>query len=217
MKLDFSIIVEAWRTLLDGMEVTLLLVGVSLVGAILLGTVLATMRLSQHRLVSAAARSYVNLFRTVPLVLAIFWFYFLVPLIIGRPVGALVSALVALVFFEGAYFSEVIRSGIQAVPRGQFAAGLSTGMRPRRVMQSIVLPQAFRTMTPALISQSIILFQSTSLVYVVGLSDFMTTAVRVANGSGRIVEIYLFCAAVYFVLSYGASVGTQYLERRLKL
>lgn len=217
MTLDFSIIVEAWRTLLDGMGLTLLLVVLSLVGAILLGTVLAAMRLSRHRLLSTAARSYVNLFRTVPLVLAIFWFYFLVPLIIGRPVGALVSALVALVFFEGAYFSEIIRSGIQAVPRGQFAAGLATGMRPRLVMQSIVLPQAFRAMIPGILTQSIVLFQATSLVYVVGLSDFMTTAVRVANGSGRIVEIYLFCAAVYFLLSYGASVGTRHLERRLRL
>jgi glutamate/aspartate transport system permease protein len=217
MKLDFSIIVEAWPILLDGLGLTMLLVLVSLVGAILLGTVLAAMRLSRHRLLSEAARFYVNLFRMVPLVLAIFWFYFLVPLIIGRPVGALASALVALVFFEGAYFSEIIRSGIQAVPSGQFAAGLSTGMRPRRVMQSIVLPQAFRAMTPGLLTQAIILFQATSLVYVVGLSDFMTTAVRVANGSGRIVEIYLLCAAVYFALSYSASVGAQHLERRLRL
>jgi glutamate/aspartate transport system permease protein len=217
MGLDFSIIVEAWPVLLDGMALTLLLVLASLVGAILLGTVVAAMRLSRHRLLTAAARSYVDLFRMVPLVLAIFWFYFLVPLIIGRPVGALVSALVALVFFEGAYFSEIIRSGIQAVPRGQFAAGLATGMRPQRVMQSIVLPQAFRAMIPGLLTQSIVLFQATSLVYVVGLSDFMTTAVRVANSSGRIVEVYLFCVAVYFLLSYSASVGTRHLERRLRL
>jgi glutamate/aspartate transport system permease protein len=217
MSLDFSIIIEAWPVLLDGMALTLLLVLVSLVGAILLGTIVAAMRLSRYRLLSGAARSYVNLFRMVPLVLAIFWFYFLVPLVIGRPVGALASALVALVFFEGAYFSEIIRSGIQAVPRGQFAAGLATGMRPRLVMQSIVLPQAFRAMIPGLLTQSIVLFQATSLVYVVGLSDFMTTAVRVANGSGRIVEIYLFGAATYFLLSYGASVGTQHLERRLGL
>jgi glutamate/aspartate transport system permease protein len=217
MGLDFSIIVEAWPVLLNGMALTLLLVVVSLVGAVVLATVVAAMQLSRYRLLSRVARFYVTLFRTVPLVLGIFWFYFLVPLIIGRPVGALVSALVALVFFEGAYFSEIIRSGIQAVPRGQFAAGLATGMRPRHVMQCIVLPQAFRAMTPGLLTQSIILFQSTSLVYVVGLSDFMTTAVRVANGSGRIVEVYLFCVAMYFVLSYGASVGTQHLERRLKL
>jgi glutamate/aspartate transport system permease protein len=217
MTLDFSILIEAWPMLLDGMALTLLLVLVSLVGAILLGTGLAAMRLSRHTVLSEFARLYVNLFRMVPLVLAIFWFYFLVPLIIGRPVGALVSALVALVFFEGAYFSEIIRSGIQAVPRGQFAAGLATGMRPRRVMQSIVLPQAFRAMAPGLLTQSIILFQATSLVYVVGLSDFMTTVVRVANGSGHIVEVYLFCAAVYFVLSYSASLAAQRLERRLSL
>jgi len=213
--LDFSIILEAWPAFLSGMGLTLKLLVLSLIGAIALGTGLAAMRLSPNWFVSTFASSYVNLFRTVPLIMAIFWFYFLIPLLIGRPVGALTSALVALIFFEGAFFSEIIRSGIQAVPRGQFAAGLATGLRPRMVMQSIVLPQAFRAMIPGLLTQSIIVFQATSLVYVVGLSDFMTTTVRIANGSGRIVEVYLFCAATYFVLSYGASVVARYLERRL--
>jgi glutamate/aspartate transport system permease protein len=214
--LDFSIIIEAWPVLLSGMGLTFLLLVVSLVGAILLGTVLAAMRMSPYKLLAVSAALYVNLFRTVPLVLAVFWFYFLVPLVIGRPVGALASALVALIFFEGAFFSEIIRSGIQAVSRGQFAAGLATGMRPRLVMQTIVMPQAFRAMIPALLTQTIVLFQATSLVYVVGLADFMTTIVRVAGGSGRIVEVYLFCALVYFVISYGASVGARVLERRQK-
>jgi glutamate/aspartate transport system permease protein len=214
--LDFSIIIEAWPVLLSGMGLTFLLLVVSLAGAVLLGTVLAAMRLSRYKVLAVSAALYVNLFRTVPLVLAVFWFYFLVPLVIGRPVGALASALVALIFFEGAFFSEIIRSGIQAVSRGQFAAGLATGMRPRLVMQSIVLPQAFRAMIPALLTQTIVLFQATSLVYVVGLADFMTTIVRVASGSGRIVEVYLFCAFVYFVISYGASVGARVLERRQK-
>src|SRR5690606_37752883 len=154
------------------------------VSAIVLGTLLALMRLSSNRLVSGLAGSYVNLMRALPLILIIFWFYFLVPYIVGWvtqagqpvPVGGFTSALITFILFEAAYFCEIMRAGIQSIPSGQAAAAYALGLNYWQVMRKIVLPQAFRNMTPLLLTQMIVLFQDTSLVYVLSLTDFLGAA-----------------------------------------
>jgi glutamate/aspartate transport system permease protein len=221
---DFDVIARSWPYLFkEGMSFTLMLTGLATGAGIVLGTILALMRLSKFVVLQKFAATYVNIIRSLPLVLVIFWFYFLLPYIgqwvLGseRPmaVGAFMSALVTFSLFEAAYFSEIMRAGIQAVPRGQFAAAQALGMRYHQVMGYIVLPQAFRAMTPLLLTQSIILFQDTSLVYVLSLTDFLGAASKIAQRDGRLVEMYIFAALVYFVISFGASMLVKRLQSRI--
>jgi glutamate/aspartate transport system permease protein len=187
----------------------------AVVGGIVLGTILALVRIARVPVLAQFAAAYVNFFRSLPLILVIFWLFFLVPLIVGRPVGAFSSVLVAFILFEAAYYSEIIRAGINSVRPGQLAAARAIGLSYGQSMRYIVLPQAFRAMTPILLTQAIILFQDTSLVYVVGLRDFLVSAEIVANRDQRLVEMFLFVAAVYFTLCFLASMGVRYLQKRL--
>ena len=197
----------------------------STVGAIILGTLLAMMRLSSNRVLSGAAGTYVNLMRALPLILIIFWFYFLVPYIVGwvtqagRPiaVGGFTSALITFILFEAAYFCEIMRAGIQSIPSGQAGAGYALGLNYWQVMGKIVLPQAFRNMTPLLLTQMIVVFQDTSLVYVLSLTDFLGAANNVAQRDGRLVEMFVFAAVVYFIISYTASRLVKVVERRMAI
>jgi glutamate/aspartate transport system permease protein len=212
---DFQVIVSSLPFLWEGMQISLLLTLLAMFGGVLFGTLLALMRLSHFKPVALLGAGYVNSFRSLPLILVIFWFYFLVPLILGRPVGGFYSALIGFTLFEAAYYCEIIRAGIQGVPKDQIAAGQATGLNYWQNMRYVVLPQAFRAMTPVLLTQAIILFQDTSLVYVVALRDFMTAATVVATRDGRLVEMYVFAALVYFVICLFGSLGVRRLQQRL--
>ncbi|HWP25310.1 MAG TPA: ABC transporter permease subunit [Xanthobacteraceae bacterium] len=221
---DFDVIVRSLPYLfLDGMTFTLTLTALATLGGLVFGTLLAMMRLSGIALLSLPAAGYVNLMRSVPLVLMIFWFYFLVPYIgqwltgAERPiqVGYFASSLITFTLFEAAYFCEIMRAGIQSIPRGQIAAAQALGMSYPLTMAYVVLPQAFRNMLPVLLTQTIILFQDTSLVYVLSITDFLGAASKIAQRDGRLVEMYLFAALVYFVISLAASHGVRVLQRRL--
>jgi glutamate/aspartate transport system permease protein len=220
---DFDVIRRSLGYLfLDGMTFTLTLTGLATLGGVVLGTLLAMMRLSGLPAVPRIAGGYVNLMRSLPLVLVIFWFYFLVPYIgqwmtgAERPisVGAFASSLITFTLFEAAYFSEIMRAGIQSISRGQVAAGYALGLTYWQVMGYIVLPQAFRNMLPVLLTQTIILFQDTSLVYVLSITDFLGAASKVAQRDGRLVEMYLFAALVYFAVSFAASQLVRHLQAR---
>lgn len=212
---DFNVIINALPALWNGLMLSLWLTFLAMVGGIVFGTLLALLRLSPYKVLSYTAGSYVNLLRSIPLILVIFWFYFLVPLALGRPIGAFYSALIAFTLFEAAYYCEIIRAGIQSVPRGQMFAAYATGLNYRQAMSYIILPQAFRNMIPILLTQAVILFQDTSLVYVVALSDFMTTASKIAQRDSRLVELYLFAALVYLVLCATASYFVKRLQRKV--
>jgi glutamate/aspartate transport system permease protein len=214
---DLDVIVRWAPILAAGMGLSLMLTGMAIVGGILIGTVLAMMRLSTSRLLSWTAGFYVNFLRSIPLILVIFWFYFAVPIIIGRPVGSFYSVLVAFTIFEAAYYCEIIRAGIMSVARGQRFAGQAIGLTPFQVARRVILPQAMRNMIPVLVTRSIIMFQDTSLVYVVGLRDFMTATDIVATRENRIVEMYLFAAAVYLVICLAGSLWAQSLQRKYAL
>lgn len=218
---DFGVIFNNLPYLFfDGMRFTLMLTALATVGGVVLGTLIALMRLSGIPGVSHFAAGYTNLMRSLPFVLVIFWFYFLLPYVgqwvIGasRPiaVGAFMSALVTFTLFEAAYFSEIMRAGIQSIPRGQVSAGYALGLRYWQVMSYVILPQAFRNMLPVLLTQTIILFQDTSLVYVLSITDFLGAASKIAQRDGRLVEMYLFAAVVYFAISFALS----QLVRRLQ-
>jgi glutamate/aspartate transport system permease protein len=223
---DFDVI---WRSLpylfYQGMTFTLLLTALATAGGIIIGTLLALMRLSSTPMFTLPAAGYVNLMRSVPFVLMIFWFYFLVPYI-GQwithgaqpvKVGAFASCLVTFTLFEAAFFCEIMRAGIQSIPRGQIAAAQALGMTYPKVMGYIVLPQAFRNMVPVLLTQTIVLFQDTSLVYVISVTDFLGAASKIAERDGRLVEMYTFAACVYFIVSLTASRAVQHLQRRVAI
>jgi len=212
---DVDVIVRSLPYLWDGMKLSLLLTGLAAAGSILLGTILALMRLSGIKPLQWIGAVWVNFFRSLPLLLVIFWFYFLVPLVVQGQVDAFESALVGFVLFEAAYYCEIMRSGIQSISRGQAWAGYALGLRYSQAMRYIVLPQAFRNMLPVLLTQTIILFQDTSLVFVVGLADFMTSAVTVAQRDSRLIELYVFAAAVYFLMCYGGSLYVKFLQKKM--
>jgi glutamate/aspartate transport system permease protein len=223
---DFDVIERSWVYLFKtGMVFTLELTGLAMVGGIIIGTLLAMMRLSKFRTLSMVATGYVNLIRSIPLVLVIFWFYFLVPYIgawiIGAKepimVGAFSSSLITFILFEAAYYCEIMRAGIQSIPRGQVSAGYALGMNYWQTMGNVVLPQAFRNMIPVLLTQTIVLFQDVSLVYVLSITDFVGAASKVAQRDGRLVEMYLFVALVYFVLCYGLSLLVKRLQQRVAI
>ncbi|MGI4950737.1 MAG: amino acid ABC transporter permease [Janthinobacterium lividum] len=218
---DFDVIGRSLSyVLLTGLRFTLLLTLLSAAGGLALGTLLALLRLSGNPVLGWLVAAYVNLVRSLPLVLVIFWFFFLVPYLAQwltgarRPVqvGAFASALITFIVFEAAYFSEIIRAGIGSIARGQSLAGLAIGLRPWQVTWYVVLPQVFRIMAPVMLTQTIILFQDTSLVYVLGLVDLLGAASQVAQRDGRLVEMYLFVAVVYFAISFTASRGVTRLQ-----
>ena len=204
---DFDVISRSMPYMGEGMLFSLGLTFLSMIGGIFLGTLLALMRLSSFKVLNVPAGGYVNLTRSTPLILVIFWFYFLVPLAMKKISGDAYATGIA------AYYCEIIRAGIQSVPRGQSDAAFALGLTYGQGMRRVILPQAFRNMVPILLTQGIILFQDTSLVYVVGLTDFMGAASKVAQRDGRLVEMYLFAALVYFILCFSAS----YVVKRLQV
>ena len=219
---DWSSIPPALPLLWQGMKMSLEITGVAMVAGIVWGTLLAVFRLSSLPLLSWFAAGYVNIFRSIPLVMVLLWFFLLVPAalesIFSIPRHAdtrLVSAMVAFALFEAAYYSEIMRAGIQSVSGGQLGASLALGMTYPQAMRLVILPQAFRNMIPPLLTQGVILFQDTSLVYVSALADFFGTAYRVGRLDGRLVELLLFAGAVYFTICFAVSSLVKRYQNRL--
>lgn len=219
MNLDFGF--YNWTLLSDyvlkGFYFSVWLTVVATLGGIALGTVLALMRLSGKPWLVLPAAIYVNGMRSIPLVMVILWFFLLVPLIVGFPVGAGTSAVVTFVAFEAAYFSEIVRAGIQAIPRGQVHAGQALGMTYGQNMRIVVLPQALRNMLPVLLTQTIILFQDTSLVYAIGAYDMLKGFETAGKNFGRPIEAYIAAAVAYFVICYALSCLVRRLHRKIAI
>lgn len=223
MNLDYSVILRALPYLGEGLLFSLQITLVAMVGGIFFGTLLALARLSRYRTLAAVAGGYVNLMRSIPLILAIFWIFFLVPEIVAwligsdQPVqiGTTRTAFIAFTLFEAAYYCEVIRAGIMAVPRGQEGAGQALGFTYSQNMRYVVLPQAFRAMIPVLLTQTIILFQDTSLLYVISATDFLGAASKVAQRDSRLVEFYTFAALIYFAICFMLSKVVRRYQARL--
>ena len=219
MDLDLSFFnADLWTQFIaKGFVFSLELTAVATVGGLALGTLLALMRLSNYRALSWAAAVYVNGLRSIPLVMVILWFFLLVPLITGKTLGAEWSAMITFVAFEAAYFSEIMRAGIQSIPRGQAMAGMALGMRYSQNMRLVVLPQAFRNMLPLVLTQTIILFQDTSLVYAIGAYDLLKGFATAGKIHGRPEEAYLLAALVYFGLCWSLSLMVKKLHARIAI
>jgi len=219
MNLDFSFLSAEVLSgfVLKGLIFSFQLTIIAMVGGIVLGTILALMRLSGKPWLAVPAAAYVNTMRSIPLVMVILWFFLLIPLMLGKPLGAEVSAMVTFTLFEAAYFSEIMRAGIQSVPKGQVNAGYAVGMTYPQTMQYIVLPQAFRNMLPVLLTQTIILFQDTSLVYAIGAYDLLKGFEVAGKNFNRPVETYLVATVVYFVICFSLSMLVRRLQQRIAI
>ena len=219
MTLDFSFL--TWGVLssfvLKGLIFTLQLTLIAMTGGILIGTLLALMRLSGRAWLALPAAVYVNLMRSIPGVMVILWFFLLIPLLTGRPMGAEWSAIITFTLFEAAYYAEIMRAGIQSVPQGQVHAGYAVGMSYRQTMQLVVLPQAFRNMLPVLLTQTIVLFQDTSLVYAIGAYDLLKGFEVTGRNFNRPVETYLVAAGVYFVICFSLSLLVKRLQAKIAI
>ncbi len=223
--LEFDVIARSWPYLAKGLQYTVQLTIVSAIGGVMFGTLLAMARLSSIKWLSMLAAGYVNLMRSIPLLLVIFWFYFLVPVLLqmasgaDRPpqIGAERSAYFTFIMFEAAYFCEIMRAGIQSISKGQVGAAYAIGLDYWQAMRLIVLPQAFRNMLPVLLTQTIILFQDVSLVSLLNVTDFVGAASKIAQRDSRVVEMYLFVAVVYFVLCSLLSFGVKRLQQRIAI
>ena len=223
MHLDFGVISSSLPFLWKGFQYTVELTAIAALGGLFFGTLLAMARLASNKWLSQPAAAYVNLMRSIPLVLVIFWFFFLMPLVFQaitggeRPlqIGAERTAIITFIMFEAAYFCEIMRAGIQSIPKGQVNSAYALGLTYGQAMRLVILPQAFRNMIPVLLTQTIILFQDTSLVYVISATDFVGAASKIAQRDGRLVEMYLFVAAVYFVLCYTLSYFVKRLQKKI--
>lgn len=219
---DYAVIADSWPLLLIGIQYTLQLTVIATIGGVLFGTLLALARLSNNKVLSMTAATYVNVMRSVPLLLVIFWFYFLLPLglqwVTGSEwpisIGADRSAYITFILFEAAYFCEIMRAGIQSVPKGQVNAGFALGLTYGQSMRLVVLPQAWRNVLPLLLTQTIILFQDVSLVSLLNVTDFVGAATKIAQRDSRVVEMYLFIAVVYFCMSLGLSMIVKQIQKR---
>ncbi len=219
LNLDFSF--YSWELIrayvLKGLYFSLFLTVVATAGGVLFGTLLALMRLSGKKWLDLPAAFYVNGMRSVPLVMVILGFFLLMPFLIGRPIGAETSAIITFICFEAAYFSEIMRAGIQSIPRGQVFAGQALGMSYGQNMRLVVLPQAFRNMLPVLLTQTIILFQDTSLVYAIGAYDLLKGFETAGKNFGRPEEAYLVAAVVYFVLCWSLSWIVKRIHKKIAI
>ena len=211
----------SWQLLapfvIKGLIFSLWLTVVATIGGILLGTVLALMRLSGKTFLEIPAAAYVNTMRSIPLVMVLLWFFLLIPFAIGRPIGAEMSAVITFIAFEAAYFSEIVRAGIQSIPRGQVNAGYALGMTYGQNMKLIILPQAFRNMLPVFLTQTIILFQDTSLVYAIGAYDMLKGFETAGKNLGRPIEAYLLAAVLYFLMCLALSKMVRAVQNKVQI
>ena len=221
--IDFSSITNSWGYILEGVKYTIELTVITAIGGLILGTGLALCRLSTSKILSEFSKLYTNLMRAVPLVLVLFWFFLLMPEVLkvllglDHPVmiGAEMTAIITFVLFEAAYFAEIMRAGIQSVSKGQMSAAMALGLRYGQTMRYVILPQAVRNMLPVLLTQTIILFQDTSLVYVISGNDFMGAVSKIAQRAGQLVLMYSFAAVCYLTVSVSLSMLVRRLQRKI--
>jgi glutamate/aspartate transport system permease protein len=223
VKFDFATVVGAWPFLLRGLWFTFEITLIGLIGGIVFGSLLAVARLSRSKVLSGLATGYVNLMRAIPLILVIFWVFFLLPWLIGWmthagrpiPLGAPLTICVTYVLFEAAYYAEIVRAGLRSISPGQYMAADALGLSKAQAYLYVLFPQAMRNVLPILLTQTIILFQDTSLVYVISATDLLGAASKIAQRDGRLVEMYVTTGVIYFVLCFAASQGVTRLQVRL--
>lgn len=200
--------------LLGGFGVTLQLTACALAGGIALGALVGLGRISRNKWIYQPVTLYVNLLRNIPLILVIFWFYFVMPIIAGRPLNPFLSAVISFIIFEATYFGEIFRAGYQSISRDLISAAYSTGLTYPQTARHILVPIAFRRMLPSLITQSIVTFQDTSLAFVIGLQEFVRRTSIVDNLEVRSIQLFGFVAIIFFIFCFIGSRISRHFEEK---
>jgi glutamate/aspartate transport system permease protein len=223
VRFDAAVILSTWPFLLEGLWFTFQITLIGVIGGIVFGSLLAVARLSQSRVVAGLATGYVNVMRSIPLILVIFWVFFLLPWLIGWiiragrpiPLGASLTIFVTYVLFEAAYYAEIVRAGLRSIAPGQYMAADALGLSKAQAYLYVLFPQAMRNVLPILLTQTVILFQDTSLVYVISATDLLGAASKIAQRDGRLVEMYGTVGLIYFIFCFAASQAVKHLQARL--
>lgn len=220
---DWGVIEKSWTYLIfDGLLFTLIVTAISSIGGLILGLILVMMRISENKVLELISSTYVDIIRSLPLILVLFWFFFFMPYIIGwivgsdQPIkiGVFLTVIITFIMFESAFYCEIFRSGIKAIPKNQIEASLSLGLSRFQSFRYVIFPQVFKNVFPMLITQLIIVFQDTSVVYVISAIDFLGAATMIARQEHRLVELYIFAAVIYFVISFSVSRYSKHLQNR---
>lgn len=212
----FDVIGRNFFFLMGGLLTTFELAILALAGGIGLGMLVGLARLSKNPWIYYPITAYVNLLRNIPLILVIFWFYFVMPIITGDAMAPFPAAVIAFIVFEATYFGEIFRAGYQTISKDLTAAAFSTGMTYSQTARYILIPIAFKRMAPSLITQSIVTFQDTSLAFVIGLTELVRRSSIVDNMEVRSIELYGFAAFVYFIVCYTGSQISLYYENKAR-
>jgi polar amino acid transport system permease protein len=201
---------------LGGIALTLYLAVISCILSFFGGLVLGLMSISHNRIIKYGSMIVLNIIRGMPLLMVIFWMYFLLPAILGKTVSESWTVIVALTLFTSAYMSQIVRAGVEGIPRGQTEAGLSTGLPLWQVMVYIVLPQGLRNMIPSFVNQFVSMIKDTSLAFIVGVSELTHAATQINNRTIIYpTEIFLFVAVIYFIICFAFTSLSRWLEKRL--
>jgi glutamate/aspartate transport system permease protein len=224
-ELDFTVVLRAWPYLLSGLQFSLALTAAAFAVGMVLGTTFALIQHLEVPVLSRLVRIYITLIRSIPLILVLFWFFFLVPTVLGYltsggrpiPIGPTYTAFITFGLFEAAYYSEIIRVGLRSVNKGQFEACQALALSSFDTYRSVIMPQVLKVASPIILSQTIILFQDTSLVYVLSLTDLVGAASKMAQLNGRLVEMYLTVAVIYLAICSAASQCVAVLRKRSEL
>ena len=212
---DFSLVAENYPVLLRGLLVTVELWVPSILLGLLGGLAVALSRMSRHRWLRRAALGYVELFRDVPVLIQLIWFFYAFPVIIGVQLSPFVAALLGLSLNTSAYCAEIFRGGIESIARGQFDGARALGMTQRALMRRIILPQVGRRMLPAFTNRAVELAKVTSLASILSVHELMYQGRLLSATYYRPLEILTTVALVYFVLIYPGTYLSARLERRL--
>ena len=210
----FDAVIRNLPYLMGGFGVTLELTFCALSGGIILGMLVGLGRISRVKWIYYPVTVYVNFIRNMPLILVIFWFYFVMPIIVGTPLNPFISSVIAFIIFEATYFGEIFRAGYQSISRDLINASFSTGMTYSQTARYILIPIAFRRMLPSLITQSIVTFQDTSLAFVIGLQEFVRRTSIVDNLEVRSIELFSFVAIIFFIFCFIGSKISRHFEEK---
>lgn len=213
--MDLNVILHNAPFMFGGLALTFQLAFLAIAGGLALGILIGAARISRRNWIYYPASLYIHFFRGLPLILVIFWLYFLLPVITGHTLDAFYAAGIAFIVYEAAYFAEIVRAGIQSVPEGQRSAARASGMRDTQIFLSVILPQALGNMLPALVTHAVVIFQDTSLAYVIGVREFLRRVNLVDAREARSIELYLFAGSIYFVLCSAGAFASRRLARKL--
>jgi len=217
MNLDWSVVWNHRDELLHGALLTVLLTVLTMLVAVPAGIVLALMRLSNSKVLAAASHWFVEFFRNLPLILVVYWAFYVMPVLLHIEFSAFTTGLVALCLNVSAYNAETFRAGINSIRKGQMEAAVAIGMSRWQAMKQIIVPQAWRRVLPVLASTWVSLFKDTSLVSVIAVGELAHVALQIRSQSFRVLEMLTAMAVIYWLMGYPQAKLVDWIQKKFEV